>query len=92
MTFLARIFEQIGKRAGKPVIQEVRNGELRAATGSEFLKLVQQAETFFLARGLKPGDRCALIAGEQHTVGGGGPGDDGGGADRGSDVHPASPF
>ena len=47
MTFLARIFEQIGKRAGKPVIQEVRNGELRAATGSEFLKLVQQAETFF---------------------------------------------
>jgi long-chain acyl-CoA synthetase len=63
MTFLARIFEQIGKRAGKPVIQEVRDGKLHTVTGSEFLKLVQQAETFFLARGLKPGDRCALIAG-----------------------------
>ncbi|MGC2718125.1 MAG: AMP-binding protein, partial [Candidatus Acidiferrales bacterium] len=62
MTFLARIFEQIGKRAGQTVIQEVRDGKLNSATGAEFLKLVQQAQVFFLTRGLKPGDRCALIA------------------------------
>jgi long-chain acyl-CoA synthetase len=62
MTFLARIYEQLSQRADQPVIQEVRDGKIRAATGEQFIKLIQQARFFFAARGLKPGDRCALIA------------------------------
>ena len=62
MKFLARIFEQLGQRADRPVIQEVRDGKVHAASGNEFLRLVQQARLFLSARGLKPGDRCALIA------------------------------
>jgi long-chain acyl-CoA synthetase len=62
MKFLARIFEQLSARADQPVIQEVRDGKILAVSGKEFLHLVQQARIFFSARGLKPGERCALIA------------------------------
>jgi long-chain acyl-CoA synthetase len=62
MKFLARIFEQLALRADQSVIQEVRDGKIHAASGNEFLRLIQQARLFFSARGLKPGDRCALIA------------------------------
>jgi long-chain acyl-CoA synthetase len=62
MTFLARIFDGLASRPDQVVIQEVRDGKLLTATGREFLRLVQQARLFFAARGLKPGDRCALIA------------------------------
>jgi long-chain acyl-CoA synthetase len=62
MKFLARIFEQMAARADQPVIQEIRNGGVHAVSGNEFLRLVQRARVFFTARGLKPGDRCALIA------------------------------
>ena len=62
MKILARIFEQLAARADETVIQEIRSGGAHAVSGKEFLRLVQQARAFFSARGLKPGDRCALIA------------------------------
>ncbi len=62
MKFLARIFEQLAARGDQTVIQEIHTGGARPVSGKEFLRLVQRARAFLSARGLKPGDRCALIA------------------------------
>jgi long-chain acyl-CoA synthetase len=62
MAFLDQIFARLKKSSAALVIQEVRDGKMVAATGGEFLRLVQQARFFFSVRGLKKGDRCALIA------------------------------
>jgi long-chain acyl-CoA synthetase len=62
VTFLENIFERL-KTAGKnPVMGEARNGQIANVSGNDFLALVQQARTFLIERGLKPGERCALIA------------------------------
>jgi long-chain acyl-CoA synthetase len=62
MTFLEKIFERLHQSASAPVLGEIRDGNLVSSTGGEFLNMVQQARTFLLARGLKKGDRCALLA------------------------------
>jgi long-chain acyl-CoA synthetase len=62
MTFLEQIFERLQQAASAPVIREVRDGKVISATGGELLALVQQARSFLIARGLKKGDRCALLA------------------------------
>ncbi len=45
-----------------PVLQELRDGSPASVTGRELSSLVGQARAFLAARGLKPGDRCALLA------------------------------
>jgi long-chain acyl-CoA synthetase len=62
MTFLETIFERLHKAASVPVLREVRGGKVASVTGGELLAMIQQARQFFVARGLKKGDRCALIA------------------------------
>ena len=62
MTFLEDIFARLQRTAGSPIVREIREGQIASVTGSEFLALVQQARNFVAARGLKKGDRCALIA------------------------------
>lgn len=62
VTFLESIFERLQQAASAPVIREVRGGKIDSFTGGEFLAMVQQARTFLIARGLKKGDRCALLA------------------------------
>jgi long-chain acyl-CoA synthetase len=62
MTFLEKIFERIQQSATAPVLREIRDGKLVSVTGGEFLAMVQQARKFLLARGLKKGDRCVLLA------------------------------
>jgi long-chain acyl-CoA synthetase len=62
MTFLEKIFDRLQQAASAPVIREVRDGKVNAATGGELLTMVQQARSFLIARGLKKGDRCALLA------------------------------
>jgi long-chain acyl-CoA synthetase len=62
MKFLETIFAQLQQAGDQPVLQEVREGALHAASGKDFLRMVQQARQFFATRGLKAGDRCALIA------------------------------
>jgi long-chain acyl-CoA synthetase len=62
MTFLEKIFERLQQAAMAPVLREFRDGKLASVTGGEFLAMVQQARNFLLARGMKKGDRCALLA------------------------------
>jgi long-chain acyl-CoA synthetase len=62
MTFLERIFDRMQKSAAEPVLREIRGEKIHSVTGSELLALTQQARHFLLARGLKKGDRCALLA------------------------------
>src|SRR5271157_283750 len=62
MTFLEKIFERLEQSATAPVLREVRKGSLVSVTGGELLALVRQARAFLHGRGLKKGDRCALLA------------------------------
>lgn len=62
MTFLETILERLQHASGAIVVSEVHDGDLRPATGGELLSMVQQARQFLRARGLKKGDRCALLA------------------------------
>ena len=62
MTFLEQIFDRLRKSATEPVLQEIHGEKIHSVTGSELLAMTQQARHFLLARGLKKGDRCALLA------------------------------
>jgi long-chain acyl-CoA synthetase len=62
MNFLANIFAQLEAAKDAHVLQELRDGQAVPVTGQEFLNLVGQARAFLAARGLKKGDRCALLA------------------------------
>jgi len=62
MTFLEKIFEQLERSATAPVLREVRKGNLISVTGGEFFAMIRQAGAFVRGRGLKKGDRCALLA------------------------------
>src|SRR5580658_8389977 len=62
MTFVENIFVRLKKSATEPVLQEIHGEKIHSVTGSELLALTQQARHFLLARGLKKGDRCALLA------------------------------
>src|SRR5579872_2087040 len=62
MTFLEQIFARIEQASGEPVLQEARGGELHPVTGGELLAMIAQARSFLAARGLKKGDRIALLA------------------------------
>jgi len=62
MTFLERIFARLERAADSPVLGEVRDGEIVALTGADLLAMIAEARAFTTSRGLKPGDRCALLA------------------------------
>jgi long-chain acyl-CoA synthetase len=62
MTFLETIFGHLSRAADEPVLGEVRNGTIVPIKGAELLAMVAQARAWAAARGLKPGDRCALLA------------------------------
>ena len=62
MTFLENIFAQLQKSSAAPVLCEVRDGQVVAATGGELLSLIQQARAFLRSRDLKASDLCALLA------------------------------
>ncbi len=62
MTFLERIFERLERAADSPVLGEVRDGQIVPVTGADLLATIAEARGFVTARGLKPGDRCALLA------------------------------
>ena len=44
------------------MLQEIREGKSGSVTARELLNLVGQARAFVASRGLKKGDRCALLA------------------------------
>lgn len=62
MTFLETIFARLQAAATSPVLAEIHEGRIVSATGGELLARVQQARQFLVVRGLKKGDRCALLA------------------------------
>ncbi len=62
MNFLESIFAQLEAANDIPIVQELRDGQAAPVTGREFLNLVGQARSFLATRGLKKGDRCALLA------------------------------
>ena len=62
MPFVGEIFSRLQAAADVPVLQEIRDGEVRGVTGSEFLELIRRARTFLASQRLKKGDRCGLLA------------------------------
>ena len=62
MTFLETIFARLEGAANTPVVGEVRDGRIVSVTGGEVLAMIARARRFLAARGLKRGDRCALLA------------------------------
>jgi long-chain acyl-CoA synthetase len=62
LTFLEQIFERLERASREPVLREVRDGQFVTMTGGELLGLVGQAREVLATRGLKRGDRCALLA------------------------------
>jgi len=61
MAFIGEISSQLNAAADTVVLQEIRDGQVTGVTGAEFLELIRKARTFLAARGLKRGDRCALL-------------------------------
>jgi long-chain acyl-CoA synthetase len=62
MTFLEQIFERLQRAATLPVVQEIRDEKFVTVTGGELLAMTRQARAFLAARGMKPGERCVLLA------------------------------
>jgi long-chain acyl-CoA synthetase len=62
MTFLETIFERLQRTPNSKVVSEIRDGAAQPVAASNLLSMVQQARQFLRARGLKKGDRCALLA------------------------------
>lgn len=62
MNFLERIFENLGRAAGQPVIAEARADGAVSVAGAELLALTAEARAFLRAAGCARGDRCAIVA------------------------------
>jgi len=66
MSFLGDIFAQLEVAGENVVLQELRGGETQQAaslqSGRGLLESVARARAFLAAKGLKRGDRCALLA------------------------------
>ena len=62
MPFVGEIFAQLKAAGNTPVLQEIRDGQITAVSGSELLELVQRARTFLASKNLAKGERCGLLA------------------------------
>ena len=66
MSFLEDIFAQLDAAGESVILQELRGGETQQAasrqSGRGLLESIATARAFLAARGLKRGDRCALLA------------------------------
>src|SRR5215813_5320083 len=62
MIFLENIFNQLEAGRGLHFLQEMREGKIFSVTGGELLEMIGHARAFIGQRGLKKGDRCALVA------------------------------
>ncbi len=59
--FLETIFQQVQRSANRVVLREVRGEAIVSVTGRELLEKVQSVRSCLRARGIQPGDRCALL-------------------------------
>src|SRR5580693_6666041 len=66
MTFLENIFAQLELAGDTVILRELGGGETRQASspqsGRDLLQSIAMARSFLASRGLKNGDRCALLA------------------------------
>jgi len=62
MTFPQNIFDQLQAAGCTVVLEELRDKKNVQATAHGLLAMIAQARTFLTTRGLKRGDRCALLA------------------------------
>src|SRR5919109_102393 len=61
MNFLEAIFERLRQTPSKPILQEIRGGELVPTTCGELLGNIGRARQVLTSAGLRPGDRCVLL-------------------------------
>jgi long-chain acyl-CoA synthetase len=59
--FLETIFGQLQRSADRVILREVRGEQIVSVTGRELFDRVQSVRSFLRARGIQPGDRCALL-------------------------------
>ena len=62
MSFLDQIFARLESSADQTVLTELRESSSIPLNGREVLSMISQARAFLVARGLKKGDRCVLLA------------------------------
>jgi long-chain acyl-CoA synthetase len=62
MSFLHQIFGTLETAAKQTLLTELRESNAVPVSGQQLLAMISQARTFLLSRGLKKGDRCALLA------------------------------
>jgi long-chain acyl-CoA synthetase len=62
MTFVEDILAQLESARDLVLLQEIQGAEIVKATGADILELVAKARAFLSGKGLKKGDRCALLA------------------------------
>jgi len=62
MTFLEDIFGRLETLGESPILKELRNGQTMSVNGRELLAMIGKARAFLSTRGLRKGDRCALLA------------------------------
>jgi long-chain acyl-CoA synthetase len=60
--FLQNIFEHLQRSQSRVVLREVHGEQWLSKTGAELLALVERARTWLRSTGIKPGERCGLIA------------------------------
>ena len=60
--FLETIFDQLQRGAGRVVLREIHGEQFVSATGRELLDQVRHVRAYLRNAGLRPGDRCALLA------------------------------
>jgi long-chain acyl-CoA synthetase len=62
VSFLDQIFARLESSADQTLLTELRESGSVPVTGRELLGMISQARAFLVTRGLKKGDRCALLA------------------------------
>ena len=62
MSFLETIFAHLEQAADRPVLQELRDGQTTSVTARELLAMIGKARAFLSTKGLRKGDRVALLA------------------------------
>src|SRR5258708_27782442 len=62
MSFLDQISARLEASADEPLLTELRESGPVPATGRRLGELMAQARAFLASRGLRKGDRCALLA------------------------------
>jgi long-chain acyl-CoA synthetase len=60
--FLETIFAQLKRSADRVVLREIHGQRFVSSTGRELLDQVRQIRAYLRGSGLRPGDRCALLA------------------------------